>query len=356
MRISRAAWRACLIAAVCVRPAVAAGREVDAVSVGERKVSGPYACGNLAVFLVHWKVEEQERANRYLDLTRALRTHTLLVKETGSVSELVFQNRSPSRSVYVQSGEIVKGGRQDRTIRYDTVVAPRSPGLRVPVFCVESGRWNGRHGESSKRFTAGGYLSTRRLRLAASGADASQDRMWSEVRLTQDRLKTLVDAQVRDARSPTSLQLTLESRELRRRAGRYVRALADRPGRWKHAVGFCFAVNGEIVGANVYASRTLFLRMWPKLLRACAVEAVLAGERGRDSRPPALEAVQEFFLAAVNRESAERPAGRGWKAVVTESASVVLFELRPTDGEEPAVHESYVRKERAGQCKSSPDS
>ncbi len=323
-------------------PAQARQAKAPSVNVGDRKISGPYSHANLDIFLVHRK--DAKLSPRYLCLSEALRKHTLEVRETGTVQQLVFENRSARNSVYVQSGEIVKGGRQDRTIRYDNVVPPKSGKVPVASFCVESGRWSRRGKESGKRFSAGGYLSTRKLRLAAKADDDAQNKVWSQVALTQERLNRLLDAQVRDDRSPTSLQLTLESKGLRKRVKKYTDALADTPKRWKHVVGFCFAVNGQIVGGDVYASRALFLKMWPKLLGAGAVEAIVEHDTKKKVEPAKLGAVQAFLIAAEAGQPGKKPAPNGLKTVVYESKEAVLFELRPPDRTLPAIHESYVSK------------
>jgi len=44
-------------------------------------------------------------------------------------------------SSLIQSGDIVKGGRQDRTMQYDLLVPPKSQKMPLSSFCVESGRW-----------------------------------------------------------------------------------------------------------------------------------------------------------------------------------------------------------------------
>src|SRR5262249_13773817 len=56
--------------------------------------------------------------------------------------------------VFVQSGDIVKGGRQDRLISFSTIVAGRSGKVPVPAFCVESGRWQQRGKEAANRFSS----------------------------------------------------------------------------------------------------------------------------------------------------------------------------------------------------------
>src|SRR5262249_5531978 len=60
--------------------------------------------------------------------------------------ELVVENLSPDVEVYIQAGDIVKGGRQDRVLSYDLIVPPRSGKVPLAAFCVEAGRRQPRGG------------------------------------------------------------------------------------------------------------------------------------------------------------------------------------------------------------------
>ena len=58
-----------------------------------------------------------------------------------SVNQLVLINRG-KRPVILLAGELVSGGKQDRIIAKDRIVAPGSEPLPLDVFCVEHGRWS----------------------------------------------------------------------------------------------------------------------------------------------------------------------------------------------------------------------
>jgi hypothetical protein len=63
------------------------------------------------------------------------------------VNELIVENLS-DEEVYIQSGDIVKGGRQDRTLGYDLIVPKKSGKVKITSFCVEHGRWSARGREA----------------------------------------------------------------------------------------------------------------------------------------------------------------------------------------------------------------
>src|SRR5258705_1902266 len=83
---------------------------------GDYKLSGPYTHKNLSIFLVHGK--SVIKGKSFLTLQEALVQKKVVVYETRSVNELSIQNFS-DEDVFVQSGDIVKGGQQDRMIGVD---------------------------------------------------------------------------------------------------------------------------------------------------------------------------------------------------------------------------------------------
>ena len=58
--------------------------------------------------------------------------------------------------------------------------------------------------------------------------------------------------------------------------------------------GAVFAINGRVVGAEVYRSPELFRQMWPHLLRSYATEAIAAKEQGH-GHLPSVAAVRSFL-------------------------------------------------------------
>ncbi len=68
-----------------------------------------------------------------MPLARALAQKKVIVRETGSVSKLTIENLS-DEEVYVQAGEIVKGGQQDRVLSMDLVLPPKSGRVDVGVL------------------------------------------------------------------------------------------------------------------------------------------------------------------------------------------------------------------------------
>lgn len=127
----KAVWASAVVLAAVVG--------VVAASAAEARISGPYESGNLSVFLIHAEPATGggSAAGAYLTLDEALATGQAAVYETGDVNELEVQNRSKDRALFIQAGDIVKGGRQDRVLSVDLILPPGSGKTPITAFCVE---------------------------------------------------------------------------------------------------------------------------------------------------------------------------------------------------------------------------
>src|SRR5829696_9211553 len=101
----------------------------------EGRISGPYTHKNLSVYLVHG--EDVQKGKTPLTLEEAMSRKLVVVHETEDVNELAIENVSQKDEVYVQAGDIVKGGKQDRFLAVDLIVPAMSGRLPIDSFCVE---------------------------------------------------------------------------------------------------------------------------------------------------------------------------------------------------------------------------
>lgn len=312
------------------------------------KISQPYTHNNLTIFLVHGP--DQIRGKSYLTLQEAMQQKRVIVHETGNVNELAIENVSADSDVYVQSGDIVKGGRQDRVLITDLIVPPRSGRIPINSFCVEQGRWQKRGQESSDRFSASSaLLATKDLRLAAKHK-GEQREVWRNVALAQEKLSGVLaggrggesSAPVRAPQSTSSLQLTLESAPVQEATDSYVKALAGIIEGRKDVIGYAFAINGKLNSADVYASNALFKKLWPKLLKATAVEAV--SEPGKGSGAVQEEAVKAFLADVEKGKASEKVITSRTMTVTRETDKLLMFESRDQQEKQQWVHRSYIVK------------
>jgi hypothetical protein len=246
-------------------------------------IDGPFTFDNLSIFLLRGR--DAFDGSRFLPLDQAMEQKCVVVHETGQVGQLEIENLSDVFDLYVQAGDVVKGGRQDRTLGVDFVLPPKSGRVPVPSFCVESGRWHRREAEEAGSFSSSkSSLSSKKLRMATKMSKC-QGEVWEKVAETQSDLNASLDSELCAAASPTSYQLTVEHEDLRKRKEQYLGALGGILEGKADALGFAFAINGEINTADTYGSGVLFRHLWSKLLDAAVLEAI--AERPRQAAAPA---------------------------------------------------------------------
>ena len=285
----------------------------SAFADADRKVSGPHVHENLAIYFIHGTSADGPVP---LTLAEALAKGRVQVIETGRVNELQIENTG-DEEVFVQVGDIVKGGKQDRVLTVSLVLPPKSGMVPIASFCVEqgAGRRAARRITPSSRAQrtrcprARRWRSWRRRRAPSRramrpaggpvqrGGDTAskQQRMWESVARMQTDLSAGLNARVASPQSATSLQLSLENAKLKEAQAAYVAALERQGLQDADVLGYIVAINGKAVSANVYPSNALFRKMWSKQLAAAVTEAI--GERAGAAnapQPPTPAAAQEF--------------------------------------------------------------
>lgn len=307
------------------------------------RISGPYIYENLDLYLVHGR--DQMRGRKLVPLAQALADQKVIVRETGNVASLAIENLSDDE-VYVQAGDIVKGGKQDRVLSSDLVLPPKSGKVQIGSHCVESGRWRNRGAEAADRFASSEtYLAHKELKIA--NYSGNQGRVWENVKRVQEKLAANLKGEVRGAQSASSLQLTLENDRVRKGVEGYVRALAGLVDSHADAVGYAFAINGTLNSAELYGSPALFRAVWPKLIRASAVEAVAERRDGAPHTPPRLDAVRALLADADAGAATEKKTSAGTRAVTRETSSRVVVETQEAARKDAWIHQSYMTKEQA---------
>ena len=345
------AWKIVLVVLAMSLPGRAACE--DGNDPAEYRLSEPAIHANLAIYFVHG---ESRSGPVPLTLQEALSSSSISVRETGRVNQLEIENTG-DEDIFIQAGDIVKGGQQDRVLSVSLLLPPHSKSIPVDVFCVESGRWTARVGEDSRAFaSANASLPSRVAKLEMAGAVAPrpdgavsaigshQQQIWQSVAQLQGRLSNNLGASVAAPKSRTSLQLTLENDRLVSQQSEYVSALQPKGEQADDIVGYVFAVNGKVNSADVYPSNGLFRKMWPKLLRAATTEAI-SEHTGESQPPPSRDAVNEFMTAARQAAVVEAESKQRTRIEVRENSGAVSLESRPADATANSwIHRSYIAK------------
>ena len=327
----------------------------------QNRIAEPVVHENLAIYFIRGSSAPGKVP---LTLDEALAKRVVQVRETGNVNQLEIENLG-NDEVFIQSGDIVKGGQQDRTLMVSLVLPPKSGRVSIASFCVEQGRWSARGREDVKNFaTASASVPSREMKIAmkapmpasprptAGPAPAyaetgqRQQQVWADVRKTQERLAGNLGAPVQSAQSASSLQLALENEKLVDAQKAYVNAIKDK-GDDGDIVGYVFAVNGKINSADIYPSHALFRKMWAKLLDASAIEAISHKDEPRDD-VPTVAAVTAFLAAADGGKASEKPLNAGVRLTTHDADKAYLFETTRAAASPAAsvswVHRNYLAK------------
>ncbi len=283
--------------------------------------------GNLTLYLISTQGALSNRT--YLTLDEAIKSHKATLKETGT-TDLLIENHS-DQDIFIQSASIVKGGQQDRMLANDLIIPAGGEPVVVPAYCVEHDRSFQRGAEPLGEFSAAYELapiaslrvlakkplidrtgttvsttsrgdgltapSDSNHRVASNNEQALLDQLalyesrsvfqesvpqkalqesiWRDVGFVQAGLSTLTGHSVKDVRSPSSLELSLEDTAIESQIhpGALLQRLKNKVGR---ATGIVYAINGELRGAEIYSSSELFQSELSTLLTSMNLEAMLA--------------------------------------------------------------------------------
>jgi hypothetical protein len=313
---------------------------VQVRAASPRGVSGPYTHENLSIYLIHGR---NLSSRPYLTLEEALAQHKMVVYETSNVNELSVENLS-DQEVYIQSGEIVKGGQQDRTLTDDLIVPPHSGRMPISAFCVEHGRWSRRGTESTARFEAAPAAVASKELKQAIRAKSSQSEVWDRVKQVQASLSSALNASVAAPASPSSLQLSLENEKVQKSADAYVHDLSGILNGKPDVIGYAFAVNGKMNSADVYASSDLFRKLWPKLLKASAIEALGEARGGTKFTPPNVDAVRATLDEASAAQANVRDITARVRLVTRETPKTAVYDTQDRAAPNATIHTAYILK------------
>lgn len=321
------------------------------------RVSAPYTHKNLTIYLIHGADASSNKD--LITLEEALKMKIFKVYETEDVNELMVENISPKYDVFIQSGDIVKGGKQDRVLAISVIIPRNSGKVSIEAFCVESDRWEGRGSESRKEFSSSEErVVTKELKMATNGivngarsssgtgsgsgsGRGSQAEVWKEVANAQKNISANVTVDVTANSSASSLQLSLENKKLVKDQAEFAKNLDDITKGKSDVIGYAFAINGKINSADIYVSNHLFSKLWPKMLKAAVVEAISLANQPKAETEPTPGEVQAFLTDAEKGAEKERGTIAKSKVITRATDKEAVYEMR--DNSDNVVHRNYVK-------------
>ncbi len=253
------------------------------------RVGLPRELDNLAVFPLFWEGQlpqtlEYQLAEEAFG-SKGLRVEE--IDESGSVPELRVCNQSNSR-VLLLEGEQLIGAKQNRILN-TTVLVPAKSELKIPVSCVEQGRWR----YTSSAFSPSDHYSPSKLRCSlkssvsrslrsGSGHGSDQGEVWSKVSSHSGQLNVVSQTGSMDD-SYLAHNTALQA------------ALADLPY-VEGATGMAIALGDRIVAVDLFDKPPTCQKVWRRLLSGVVLESL--SQKKKVSRPQVADA--ESFVSRLN--------------------------------------------------------
>ncbi len=230
------------------------------------RIETPFIRHNLTVFPL---IDETSPATAdYLAFGAAHRAGAIRITEVsegGSVPQLAVEIIGES-AVLLLDGEELIGALQNRIVNL-TILAKGKTKIVIPVSCVEHGRWSYQSREFSESprtmYSRGRMKKTMNVSasLKNSGMRCSdQSEVWDDVDRMASELRS---------HSPTGAMGAIFDQQATS-VEEYLHQLDFKDGQ----VGAAFAIDGQVVGVEVFESQDIARQYLPKIVRSYALDAI----------------------------------------------------------------------------------
>ena len=201
--------------------------------------------------------------------------------DRGAVNALTVQNRSQD-TVFLMTGDVVQGGKQDRIIAQDVVIPPRTI-TDLSVFCVEPHRWQYQdeteaviddHSaqQDKKIFAFRGYYHVASTGIRKSVNDSrNQQEIWDKVGEV---------TAMHQAKTETGAYAGLEqSQTYTKKRDEYLSFYEEKFQDIPNVVGVVAVSGKEVLGADIFGHPNLFKRQYGSLLHSYVTDALSSGSK-----------------------------------------------------------------------------
>lgn len=214
------------------------------------------------------------------------------ISEAGSVPDLLVENKGEVRVLFLEGEELV-GAKQNRVLNTSVLIAAHSK-MRIPVSCVEQGRW----GYRSRKFGSSDSHSSSKLRyflkssvskslLARRGHRSDQGQVWEEVARQQSALGT---SSRTNAMADTFRAYGDEVAEFRERL-QYLDG----------ACGLAVAIGKKVIALDLFDKAITCRKVWQRLLSGYVLDALETNAEANQAEPVQAETSDvERLLGAAN--------------------------------------------------------
>jgi hypothetical protein len=264
---------------------------------------------NLRIIPIRYKGGNGDRSNAVLQnaipFSEALQKNLITVQERGTtaienVHWLSLINNS-DKNIYVSSGEVLEGGRQDRIVTKDTIVAAQSGRTDLPVMCVEEGRWS----TKDKKFV---YRKMANMHLRKTLDETkSQVQVWKEIdnQLENGKIKNKTLAYLSRDKNKAFTALQNEYWQF------FQKKLSPPDS---NVVGIVCMSGNKIIGSDIFISNQLFYGKWQPLMQGYIEEAIVFGAAPTVPNDKVRQYLDQFLTDEPAQEEFVKKNGKRFKA------------------------------------------
>jgi hypothetical protein len=195
-------------------------------------------------------------------------------------------------------GEVIVGGYQDRTTAEETILAATGKPVSVDVYCVEHGRWAARDARASMaiaraldsesptvvahsriqqnaadagigKFVVTAGTVDKKTRMAAQSGEGQQS-VWDNV--------AFANASSRVQSASGAFTANFLDDDILEKLQPYLDSLKEPIADQERIIGVAVAINGKVEAVDVFESTPLFQKVWSRLLKGYALDAVHAAD------------------------------------------------------------------------------
>ncbi len=231
--------------------------------IGRLKIGQPIRYKNLAIYPL---TIQQPKAREFITLAEAMDRGWLKIREIGDgeVNHVELKN-SGTGMVFIMTGEMLRGAKQDRMLGQDVLVPPKSSWIRVPVYCVEHGRWV----SSSPTFKSSNEVAPNALRQCARITE-DQSEVWDAIASSQEKLGIVSGT--------STVHANYEDEKVKKEIAGYTDHFERLPRLDQSTVGVVVATGDRILCVDIFANNKLLGKFWSRLLRSYAMDAIMECE------------------------------------------------------------------------------
>ncbi len=223
---------------------------------------------NLRIIPIRPKNGFGNNAPHVISLSQAIKQGIAVVSERGTAStenvHFLRINNHSDQTIYVSSGEIFSGGRQDRIIAQDTLLQPNGRDQYISAMCVEELRWS----EKEKKFSYQNFANPALRKVLDESKN--QVLIWREIskQLDENKISSKSSAYLARIADKKMMQLNDE----------YYNYFKEKfKSGDSSIVGFVCMTGNKVIGSDIYASTDLFFNQLDPLLKGYCDQAVYMG-------------------------------------------------------------------------------